>query len=161
MNALSTKPVLEHAVSLLAGTPARNLTKTPRSRLSISSFALCRRFVTLAFSANPQQPHQHVTCFPELVAHSVSGHLPPIGIEWGAKEDSNDPESLRLNRLPSTSEGIAWERLERRGLAFILDYLESSNPRNIPFYERLGFERLGAIQAGTFPQIVPMLRKPR
>ena len=42
-----------------------------------------------------------------------------------------------------------------------LAYLESSNPRNTPFYERLGFERLGAIQAGTFPQIVPMLRKPR
>ena len=42
-----------------------------------------------------------------------------------------------------------------------LAYLESSNPRNIPFYERLGFERIGAIQAGTFPQIVPMLRKPR
>lgn len=40
-------------------------------------------------------------------------------------------------------------------------YLESSNPRNIPFYERLGFERLGVIQAGTSPQIVPMLRKPR
>ena len=42
-----------------------------------------------------------------------------------------------------------------------LAYLESSNPRNTPFYERLGFERLGVIQAGTFPQIVPMSRKPR
>jgi hypothetical protein len=74
MNALSTKPVLEHAVSLLAGTAPRNLAKT--RRLPISSFALCRRFVTFAFSANPslrwmyQQPHQHVTCFPELVSAS-------------------------------------------------------------------------------------------
>jgi ribosomal protein S18 acetylase RimI-like enzyme len=40
-------------------------------------------------------------------------------------------------------------------------YLENSNPRNIPFYERLGFERLGVIKAGTVPEIVPMLRKSR
>ena len=42
-----------------------------------------------------------------------------------------------------------------------LAYLESSNPRNIPLYERYGFEVMGAIQAGTSPTLVPMLRKPR
>jgi ribosomal protein S18 acetylase RimI-like enzyme len=40
-------------------------------------------------------------------------------------------------------------------------YLESSNPRNISLYERHGFERLGRIQAGSSPTLVPMLRKPR
>lgn len=40
-------------------------------------------------------------------------------------------------------------------------YLESSNPRNIPFYQRHGFEILGQIQAGSSPTIVPMLRRPR
>jgi hypothetical protein len=40
-------------------------------------------------------------------------------------------------------------------------YLENSNPRNTPFYERFGFEPLGVIKAGTVPEIVPMLRKPR
>jgi GNAT superfamily N-acetyltransferase len=40
-------------------------------------------------------------------------------------------------------------------------YLESSNPRNIPFYRRHGFEPLGAIQAGSSPTLVPMLRRPR
>jgi hypothetical protein len=40
-------------------------------------------------------------------------------------------------------------------------YLESSNPRNIPFYRRYGFEPLGAIQAGSSPTLVPMLRRPR
>jgi ribosomal protein S18 acetylase RimI-like enzyme len=40
-------------------------------------------------------------------------------------------------------------------------YLESSNPRNIPFYERQGFEAIGKIQSGSSPTIVPMLRKPR
>lgn len=42
-----------------------------------------------------------------------------------------------------------------------LAYLESSNPKNIPFYEEHGFELLGTIQVGTSPPIFPMLRKPR
>jgi ribosomal protein S18 acetylase RimI-like enzyme len=42
-----------------------------------------------------------------------------------------------------------------------LAYLESSNPKNIPLYERHGFEVLGTIQVGSSPPIVPMLRKPR
>jgi ribosomal protein S18 acetylase RimI-like enzyme len=37
-------------------------------------------------------------------------------------------------------------------------YLESSNPRNIPLYQRHGFEIIGSIQAGTSPTVVPMLR---
>lgn len=40
-------------------------------------------------------------------------------------------------------------------------YLESSNPKNIPLYERHEFELLGTIQVGTSPPIFPMLRKPR
>jgi ribosomal protein S18 acetylase RimI-like enzyme len=40
-------------------------------------------------------------------------------------------------------------------------YLESSNPRNVPLYERHGFEVLGSIQAGSSPTILPMLRRPR
>jgi ribosomal protein S18 acetylase RimI-like enzyme len=42
-----------------------------------------------------------------------------------------------------------------------LAYLESSNPKNIPLYERHGFELLGTIQVGTSPSIFPMLRKPK
>lgn len=40
-------------------------------------------------------------------------------------------------------------------------YLESSNQKNIPFYERHGFEVLGKIQVSTMPPLYPMLRKPR
>jgi ribosomal protein S18 acetylase RimI-like enzyme len=40
-------------------------------------------------------------------------------------------------------------------------YLESTNPRNVPFYERHGFESLGAIQVGSSPTLVPMLRRTR
>ena len=42
-----------------------------------------------------------------------------------------------------------------------LAYLESSNPKNIPLYERHGFELLGRIQAGSSPPLFPMLRTPR
>lgn len=40
-------------------------------------------------------------------------------------------------------------------------YLESSNPLNLSFYQRNGFEALGKIQIGSSPTLVPMLRKPR
>jgi GNAT superfamily N-acetyltransferase len=40
-------------------------------------------------------------------------------------------------------------------------YLESSNPENIPFYNRHGFELLGTIQAGSSPTIFPMVRYPQ
>jgi ribosomal protein S18 acetylase RimI-like enzyme len=39
-----------------------------------------------------------------------------------------------------------------------LAYLESSNPRNIPLYERHGFRIVGEIQAGSSPTIYPMVR---
>jgi GNAT superfamily N-acetyltransferase len=42
-----------------------------------------------------------------------------------------------------------------------LAYLESTNPKNIPLYERHGFELLGTIQVGASPPLFPMLRKPR
>ncbi len=40
-------------------------------------------------------------------------------------------------------------------------YLESSNPKNVPLYERHGFTVLGTIQVGTSPPIFPMLRSAR
>lgn len=51
--------------------------------------------------------------------------------------------------------------LERCDEAQLSAYLESSNPRNIPLYERHGFQALGRIQAGTSPVMVPMLREPQ
>jgi GNAT superfamily N-acetyltransferase len=56
--------------------------------------------------------------------------------------------------------------LMRRGLAQsdadgLPAYLESTNPRNRPLYERHGFVALGEIKVGDCPPIVPMLRRPR
>jgi ribosomal protein S18 acetylase RimI-like enzyme len=42
-----------------------------------------------------------------------------------------------------------------------LAYLESSNPQNIPLYQRHGFELTGTIQVGASPPLFPMLRRPR
>ncbi len=45
--------------------------------------------------------------------------------------------------------------VDRHGAAA---YLESSNPLNVPLYERFGFEVIAEIQAGDSPTIWPMLR---
>ena len=37
-------------------------------------------------------------------------------------------------------------------------YLENTNPRNIPFYQRHGFDVIGESQAGACPPVVSMLR---
>jgi GNAT superfamily N-acetyltransferase len=40
-------------------------------------------------------------------------------------------------------------------------YLWSSNPLNVPLYQRHGFEVMGRIQVGSSPVVSPMLRRPR
>jgi ribosomal protein S18 acetylase RimI-like enzyme len=40
-------------------------------------------------------------------------------------------------------------------------YLESSNPVNIPLYERFGFQVIGKIQSGSSPVLTPMFRPAR
>jgi ribosomal protein S18 acetylase RimI-like enzyme len=50
----------------------------------------------------------------------------------------------------------ALRRCDEEGIAA---YLESSNPRNISFYERHGFEIIGEIQHGSSPTMTPMLRR--
>jgi ribosomal protein S18 acetylase RimI-like enzyme len=40
-------------------------------------------------------------------------------------------------------------------------YLESTNPENIPLYERHGFSVCGEIQAGSSPVLFAMVREPR
>lgn len=40
-------------------------------------------------------------------------------------------------------------------------YLETTNPANIPLYQRFGYEVVGEIQAGRSPVITPMFRAAR
>ena len=75
-------------------------------------------------------------------------HLPLIGV---------DPASQ------GRGIGAALQRrvLDQCDRQHVLAYLEATSPRNVPFYERHGFEALGSIQVADSPPIVPMLRKPR
>jgi ribosomal protein S18 acetylase RimI-like enzyme len=75
-------------------------------------------------------------------------HLPLIGV---------DP-SLQGNGLGAALLKHGLIRCDRDNTPA---YLESTTPRNIPLYQRHGFEVLGEIQVGTSPTIFPMLRKPR
>lgn len=43
----------------------------------------------------------------------------------------------------------------------VLAYLESSNPQNVAFYERHGFEVMGEIWIGQPQAFTPMIREPR
>jgi ribosomal protein S18 acetylase RimI-like enzyme len=52
----------------------------------------------------------------------------------------------------------ALETIDRQGS---LAYLECTNPRNVPLYERHGFESMGVIQTVSSPPMRPMLRRPR
>jgi hypothetical protein len=51
----------------------------------------------------------------------------------------------------------ALDRCDASGLPA---YLESTNTKNLPFYERLGFRAVGCLDVGDCPPIIPMLRKP-
>ena len=52
----------------------------------------------------------------------------------------------------------ALERVDREKK---VAYLESTNPSNIPLYQRHGFEVVGTIQVGDAPPLFPMVRQPR
>lgn len=51
--------------------------------------------------------------------------------------------------------------LDELDAAGALAYLENSNPRNLGFYERHGFDVMGEIQVGGYPVLYPMVRRPR
>lgn len=68
-----------------------------------------------------------------------------------------DPQA-RNRGLGSALMAHGLARVDEAGLPA---YLESSNPRNIPLYERHGFEVLGEIRVGRAPVVTPMLRRPQ
>ena len=75
-------------------------------------------------------------------------YLPLIGVDPRA-QGNGVGSALMRHALARVDDG--------KGLA----YLETGNPRNIPLYERFGFEVIGEIQVGAAPVVTPMLRRPR
>lgn len=75
-------------------------------------------------------------------------HLPLIGVD--PAHQGKGIGSALLSHVLSTCDGQK-----------VSAYLEATSPRNVPFYNRHGFEALGSIQVANSPAVVPMLRKPR
>ena len=99
-------------------------------------------------------PAKHRDAFAvlDLMAH---GH--PTGPHW----------YLSLLGVDSAHQGLGLgARLLTAGLKVVdadhlPTYLETPNPRTVPFYERHGFVVTGRAQAGTCPPLVGMLRPAR
>jgi ribosomal protein S18 acetylase RimI-like enzyme len=92
---------------------------------------------------------------PQLMQQMASYHpkephwfLPLLGVDPAHQNQGVGSALLRY----------VTDRCDRDGT---LAYLDSSNPRNIPLYQRHGFEILGRAQSGKSPVITPMLRRPR
>lgn len=83
-------------------------------------------------------------------AHPPAPHwfLPAIGVD-PTRQGKGYGSSLLARAL---------EPIDR---AQAIAYLEASNPRNVPLYQRFGFEVVGEIQHGTSPLVIPMVRNAR
>lgn len=75
-------------------------------------------------------------------------YLPMIGVEPGRQGSGIGSALLQHTLANCDADGLP-------------AYLESSNPKNIPLYERFGFEQIGVIRSGDAPPLFPMLRKPQ
>ena len=110
-----------------------------------ASLAACERWV-------PSERLATVLAFMEQMGRSHPDephwYLPFIGVDPAVQNRGLGAALLR--------HALAALDRERR-----LAYLESTNPANVSLYERHGFERLGTIQVGDAPPIVPMVRAPR
>ena len=72
---------------------------------------------------------------------------------------------LKDHRPPAPARAFAdggeRSRLARCDAECAPAYLESSNPDNVPYYERFGFEVTGEIVIPDGPSLWPMWRNPR
>jgi ribosomal protein S18 acetylase RimI-like enzyme len=119
----------------------------------------------------PPEVHPDLDRMLALIENSGSDEAKKYGPKVFEKKSSYHPNEphwyltlLGVDPLHH-GEGLGSVLMKHAIVTFDLDnkfaYLESSNRKNIPFYERHGFELLGTIQTNTSPSIFPMLRKPR
>src|SRR5262245_895611 len=111
-----------------------------------------KALLTLLHEAIPERDQADVFALLERMDqnHPTEPHwyLPMIGVEPGKQGNGYGTALLKrgLGRCDDEDK---------------LAYLESSSPKNIPLYERHGFESVGVIQVGSSPPLFPMLRRPR
>lgn len=96
-----------------------------------------------------------------LAARGVADQMKAVHPEephWYLATIGSDPEV----RGGGFGAALMRSRLDRCDAEFAPAYLESSNPDNIGYYERFGFEVTGEIKiAGGGPSMWPMWRQPR
>ncbi len=88
---------------------------------------------------------------------AAMAHFHPREAHWYLPLVGVDP--LRQGR--GLGSAILEASLRRCDADRLPAYLENSNPKNTPLYERFGFEAIGMIQPGDFPPMQPMLRRAR
>jgi len=106
-----------------------------------------------------------------VIADTVGPELATVGAQVGELMDKFHPAEphwyLSMIGVDPARQGRGLgSALLKHNLAIVdaeggLAYLESSNPKNVPLYERFGFEVLGEIKPADFPGLTPMLRRPR
>jgi GNAT superfamily N-acetyltransferase len=93
----------------------------------------------------PEEAPEFFARMAEMHPHEPHWYLPFIGVDPAAQGRG----------LGSALMQAALADVDASGLPA---YLESTNPRNVPLYERFGFRVVGEIQVGASPVMHPMWR---
>ena len=88
---------------------------------------------------------------------ALMGQFHPQEPHWYLSMIGVDP-SRQGQGLGSALLKAGLQRCDADGLPA---YLESSSPKNVPLYERHGFEVIGLIKPGDHPGLIPMYRAAR
>jgi ribosomal protein S18 acetylase RimI-like enzyme len=91
-----------------------------------------------------------------VLMDKMARHHPPVG-HWHLPLIGVDPLDQGRGHGSALLRAVI-ERLDRDGQ---VAYLESTNPSNVPFYRRHGFEVVVTIEVADAPPVHPMMRTPR
>jgi GNAT superfamily N-acetyltransferase len=93
-----------------------------------------------------------------IVAEEIMNAAHPEEPHWYLAVIGSDPDV----RGKGFGQVLMQSRLDRCDAEHAPAYLESSNPVNVPYYERFGFEVTGELTLpGGGPSLIPMWRRPR
>jgi GNAT superfamily N-acetyltransferase len=93
-----------------------------------------------------------------LVAEEMMKAAHPEEPHWYLGIIGSDPDVRGMG----LGHALMQSRLDRADAEYAPAYLESSNPVNVPYYERFGFEVTGELKLPHGgPSLIPMWRQPR
>jgi GNAT superfamily N-acetyltransferase len=92
-----------------------------------------------------------------LVLEEMMKKAHPEEPHWYLAVIGSDPDV----RAKGYGRALMASRLNRCDAEHAPAYLESSNPDNVPYYQRFGFEITGEITPPGGPSLIPMWREPR